>query len=406
MDSRTSPIAGLTAAALLSASLSATAGDLPSREEMWKIIQQQQKQIEALQKDAQTSTVRIEEANQKATAAVEVAEQSQKSVSSAAAWASKTQLGGYGELHYNNLDSKDEIDLHRVVLLLNHQFTDDVRFVSEIEFEHDGDEVEVEQAYVQFDLNQQTSAKAGVFLMPVGILNETHEPATFYGVERNPVETDIIPTTWWAGGAALGGQIGDSGFSYDVAVHEGLKTDIGNNYKVRKGRQKSSKADANNLASTARIKWTGMPGVELAATVQYQDDITQGIDNSAGEAWLFEAHAQIERGPLALRALYAYWDLDGDGPAAIGADEQSGFYIEPSYKFSLFDQNLGIFGRYSQWDNQAGNGEVDSEKKQYSAGVNYWPVPDVVLKFDMRQQDNEGEQSNDNGWNLGVGYQF
>ncbi|HDY83388.1 MAG TPA: porin, partial [Halieaceae bacterium] len=179
MDNRTSPIASLTAAALLSVSLSATAGDLPSREEMWKIIQQQQKQIEALQKDAQTSTVRIEEANQKATAAVEVAEQSQKSVSSAAAWASKTQLGGYGELHYNNLDSKDEIDLHRVVLLLNHQFTDDVRFVSEIEFEHDGDEVEVEQAYVEFDLNQQTFAKAGVFLMPVGILNETHEPATF-----------------------------------------------------------------------------------------------------------------------------------------------------------------------------------------------------------------------------------
>lgn len=406
MNGRTTPIISLTAAALLGASLTATAGDLPSREEMWRIIQQQQQQIEALQKDAQSSTVRIEEANQKASAAVEVAEESQKSVSSAASWASRTQLGGYGEMHYNNLDSKKEVDLHRVVLFLNHQFTDDVRFVSEIEFEHDGDEVEVEQAYVEFDLNSQTTAKAGVFLMPVGILNETHEPTTFYGVERNPVETNIIPSTWWVGGADISGQIGESGISYDFAIHEGLKTDVDNSYKVRKGRQKTSKADANNLASTARIKWTGMPGVELAATVQYQDDVTQGTDGSAGHAWLFEAHAQIERGPLALRALYAHWDLDGDGPEAIGADEQSGFYLEPSYKFSFFNQNLGVFGRYNQWDNQAGNNAVDSEHKQYTAGINYWPVPDVILKFDIRQQDNEGDQSNDNGWNLGVGYQF
>ncbi len=406
MSSKTFPTLSLTTAALLSASLTAAASDLPSREEMWQIIQQQQKQIEALQKGVESSTVRSEEANQKAEAAVEVAEESQKSASAASSWTERTQLGGYGELHYNNLDSKKEIDLHRVVMFLDHQFTDDIRFVSEVEFEHDGDEVEVEQAYVEFDLNDRTSAKTGVFLLPVGILNETHEPATFYGVERNPVETNIIPTTWWAGGADLGGQIGESGFSYDLAVHEGLKTDADNNYKVRKGRQKSSKADANDLASTGRIKWTGMPGVELAATAQYQQDITQGTDGDAGDAWLFETHTQIERGPLALRALYAYWNLDGNGPKAIGADEQTGFYVEPSYKFSLFSQNLGIFGRYNQWDNQAGNRKVDSERKQYTAGVNYWPIPDVVLKFDMQQQDNEGDQSNDNGWNLGVGYQF
>ena len=46
-------------------------------------------------------------------------------------------------------------------------------------------EVELEQAYLEFDLNSGLHSRAGVFLLPVGILNETHEPPTFY--ELNPV---------------------------------------------------------------------------------------------------------------------------------------------------------------------------------------------------------------------------
>ena len=80
-------------------------------------------------------------------------------------------------------------------------------------------EIELEQAYVEYDLTENHHAKAGVFLLPVGILNETHEPPTFYGVERNPVESNIIPTTWWAGGIAANGEIAP-GWSYDIGVHE------------------------------------------------------------------------------------------------------------------------------------------------------------------------------------------
>ena len=145
-----------------------------------------------------------------------------------------------------------------------------------------------------------------------------------------------------------------------------------------------------------------MAGVELAASVQYQEDVTQGNDADAGHAWLYEAHVDVERGAFGLRALYAMWDLDGSGPKSVGADEQTGFYVEPSYKFSLFDQNFGVFARYNQWDNTAGSNGGDTEKKQYNAGVNYWPHPDVVLKADAQQQDNEGTSKNDNGFNLGI----
>jgi hypothetical protein len=400
MKSRTYRCARL-AAALLAISGSAVAAEMPSPEEMWQIIQQQQREIEALKEGQKENAEKVE-------AAADVAEQSQNTAAGAASWTENTQIGGYGELHYNNLDSKKEIDFHRFVLFFGHQFTDRLRFWSELELEHsvsgDGQngEIELEQAYIEYDLTANQHVKAGLFLLPVGILNETHEPPTFYGVERNPVERNIIPTTWWAGGAALNGEIAP-GWSYDLGVHEGLKTSAGSNYAVRSGRQKTSEADANDPASTGRIKWTGVAGVELAATVQYQSDVTQGEDPDAGHAWLFETHTDIQRGPFGLRALYARWDLDGDGPKSVGADEQEGFYIEPSYRIT---PKWGVFARYNEWDNQAGDGDSDSEKKQVNAGVNFWPHPDVVLKADVQQQDNEGNSKNDNGWNLGVGYQF
>ncbi len=375
---------------------SAIAATPPSQEEMWDIIQKQQQEIESL-KSGQQAT------DEKAEAAIEVAEQLSGSGSAASSLSKNTQIGGYGELHYNNLDSKKQIDFHRFVLFFGHQFTDNLRFFSELELEHalagegQAGEVELEQAYVEYDLSQNHRVKGGLFLIPVGIMNETHEPPTFYGVERNPVEKDIIPTTWWVGGAALNGELAP-GWGYDLAIHEGLNN---SSYNIRRGRQKTSNADATDLAATGRIKWTGMPGVELAAAIQYQDNITQGEDNDAS-AWLYEVHADVERGPFGLRALYALWDVDGSGASAVGHDEQQGFYIEPSFKVT---PKIGLFARYNQWDNQAGN-STKSERKQYDFGVNFWPHPDVVVKADWQQQDNEGTTKNDNGFNLGVGYQF
>lgn len=330
-----------------------------------------------------------------------------------ASWAEKTRIGGYGELHYNNLSGeggasdKDEFDFHRFVLFFGHTFNERTRFFSELEIEHalikggtKSGEVELEQAYVEYDFTPNHRGKAGLFLLPVGIMNETHEPPVFYGVERNPVEKDIIPATWWAGGAALSGQLGDS-FSYDLAIHEGLATTSANSYKPRDGRQKTSEAKAKNFAYTGRLKWTGLPGVELGGTIQHQTDMTQSLDATAGSANLYELHGIYSKGPFALKALYAQWDLDGSGPAAIGADKQNGWYIEPSYKLS---EQWSLFARYNLWDNKAGD-NVGSKKKQMDAGVSFRPHPDVVLKADYQQQDND-DGKNQNGFNLGIGYQF
>ena len=55
--------------------------------------------------------------------------------------ASKVHIGGYGELHYNNLEKPDgeefkQLDFHRFVLFFGYDFSDSIRFHSELELEH------------------------------------------------------------------------------------------------------------------------------------------------------------------------------------------------------------------------------------------------------------------------------
>ncbi len=328
----------------------------------------------------------------------------------------KVHIGGYGELHYNNFENPDgskfrELDFHRFVLFFAYDFSKRIRFHSEIEIEHafvedtaDGTgpgALELEQAWIEFDLTEYNEAKGGLFLIPVGILNESHEPANFYGVERNPIEKNIIPTTWWEGGAALTGRIGDTGMSYDLAVTSGL--DGGTN--IRGGRQKVAKATANDLAYTGRLKYTGIPGLELAGTVNYQSDMTQGADPNINDAVLLSAHTIYNFSQFQIRALYANWDIDVTANASAeeqAKDKQDGYYLEGSW---MFVPTAGVFVRYNQWDN---GGLGDTEKTETNIGFNYWPHAGVVIKLDIQKQDNGAATaaSEQDGFSLGLGYQF
>jgi len=396
---------------LTATGLAQAAAPAPTLDELWKVIQAQQKQIEQLKAKTTATEEKVE-------ATGEILEQqvaSNSNQGSGFGIGSKTKIGGYGELHYNNLKNGDgsktkEIDLHRFVLFFGHNFNDRIRFVSEFEIEHGGvesdgspldGEVEVEQAYVEFDINDELSAKGGVFLLPVGIMNETHEPPTFYGVERNPVENIIIPATWWTGGASISGNFAN-GISADFAIHSGLKipTTGGSAFRIRSGRQKISNADANDLAMTGRIKYTGIPGLELSGSVHYQNDISQVSGDGADEATLLEAHAIWNRGPFTAKALYASWDINGNAIAAADGDKQDGYYVEGSYKLR---SDFGVFVRYNEVDGVRTSDEFD----QIDVGFNWWPHEDVVVKVDYVDRENNTDSDRDlDGFNVGIGYQF
>lgn len=383
----------LALSALSSAPVLAANDQVPSSETMWQEIQGLKNQVEQLEQDKIMLENQLE-------ATAQIVERSDAS-------ASDVSIGGYGELHYNDIEGKDSaIDFHRFVLFFGHEFTENVRFFSEIELEHSlsGDgkpgEVELEQAYIDFDVTESQTVRGGLFLIPVGILNETHEPDTFYGVERNNVEKNIIPATWWEAGVSTLGQLG-AGVSYDLALTSGLAVDPAN-FNIRSGRQKVAKATTDHPALTARLKYTGIPGVEVGGVAHYQSDVTQGAAVDDAAATLLEVHTVINRGPFGFRALAATWDIDGSEAKALGADEQTGWYIEPSYRIT---PKVGVFVRFSEWDTKAGS-SADTAIEQTDVGVNYWPVENVVVKVDYQDQSQADSSKDAKGFNVGIGYQF
>ncbi len=410
----------------------------PDLEEIWRTVQMQAQKIEQLENELIESQNRLVEAQKRLNTATEAHAISIENQSAIAATRQdleatiesvemaisednsagrSTTLGGYGELHYNNLDDGTEVDFHRYVLFLNHEFADNLNLYSELEVEHsiagDGQvgEVELEQAFIQWDYNQDHNLKFGLFLVPLGILNETHEPDTFYGVERNAIEKNVIPATWWEAGVGLNGELAP-GWGYDLAVHSGLNLDTDNSSaskrtSIRSARQKVGEANAENLAATARLSFSGYPGLRVSAAFQRQTDLTQGDADGVGVsgvgANLYEFDLQFQRDMFAFRALYAKWDIDSDiNQLNPGSDEQMGWYVEPSIKLN---PKLGVFARFGGYDLLASESASASEKKQFDIGVNYWIHPRVVVKMDYQKQDNENGTDVD-GFNIGMGYSF
>lgn len=405
----------------------------PSPEEMWRIIQEQAGQLEAQRRELETLKRALVATPDAVSAAPSLSASAVPPVETAAepstvepppspnaGWWDRTSLGGYGELHYEG-GNRDIIDFHRFVLFFGHEFSDGIRFFSELEFEHAWvgqgrpGEVELEQAYVQLDVTDEHRLNVGLMLVPAGIANETHEPPTFFGVERNPIETNIIPTTWWEAGIGLSGNFGASGIAYNIMTSSGLNVarSGASAFLVRGGRQRAANAMAHDPALTAQLRYTGLPGLELAASGHYEFDITQGAgDPASGDdvsAFLFSAHANARVGGWGLRALHASWWIDSLAARASGRDYQTGYFIEPSYRFAVGGLRgepgeLGFFYRYNWWDNNAGI-TADTPTTQHVIGANYWPHPGLVFKLDYLWQEMETGVKSDR-INAGLGFQF
>ncbi|NOT16030.1 MAG: porin [Methylotenera sp.] len=346
----------------------------------------------------------------------------------------RTTLGGYGELHYNNFSgdvpsgatqAKDEIDFHRFVLFFGHRFNDWISLKSELEIEHANTEnegqVELEQAYLDFNFSEKLNAKAGIFLMPLGFINETHEPPTFYGVERNQIETRIIPSTWWEAGASLYGEIA-TGVKYQAGISSSLAAENFDKFStkgVREARRNVSEAPAEDFAVHGRLDYTGLPGITIGASV-FSGNTGQNnpaLNGADARLTLWDIHARYKIDKLDLRALFAQGHLSDAEKinAAFGfetANRFYGWYAEAAYHLlQNGEHDLAPFIRFEKWDNHASIPKVitrsdASENDVWTVGANYQPHPQVVLKADYQKFDKPDGDKGDKRLNLGLGYMF
>jgi hypothetical protein len=338
------------------------------------------------------------------------------------------------EAHLNKVEHQpSQADLHRFVLMVGHRFSDRIKFWSEVEVEHafvegeeESGEVAIEQAYIDLLIHRRANLRAGLVLMPVGLINERHEPPTFHGVERPFVDTFIIPTTWRDVGIGLYGDLG-RGFSYRAYVVPGLDaTGFSAAEGLGEGRQQGSQADASQPAVTARLEyrrggftggaslWNGGSGFGL---VRLDIPKPHVAVSSLDGRYRFGRHEL--RGQWSMVNIAGAEDLNYAVQARTGispnvAKQLLGGYGEVSSRVSpdRWSHEVAVFGRYERFDTQHKMPPGFLPLQQFNrsawvAGATYFPDPDVAFKWDVVWEHNKSAVVHA-PWsmNFGVGWWF
>jgi Phosphate-selective porin O and P len=357
------------------------------------------------------------------------------------------RIWGYGEVYYTHPTeepNESQFDLARAVFGIGYRFDELTEFNSEYEVEHavssasDVGEFEVEQFYLDRRLNDALAVRGGLFLMPFGFINEHHEPTNFYGVQRNFVETLIIPSTWREGGVSLYGDTG-AGFRWNVGLttgfdlsrwsfaaefppyHNALELEDSNIAPLQATHQELALANAHHLSQYLALGYYGIPGLTVGAAVSTGQAVAvpaaPGTSSSGSpRVTLWEAHARWAPSRWDLSAIYARGTISNTA-SANAANPGSpnplpasfyGYYLQGAYQlWQRGDYRLNPFVRFehynmgASYEGTAGPvlppGEVplspapgdyglwpQNHDRVWTAGVNFYLGPHVVLKGDYQ----------------------
>ena len=345
-----------------------------------------------------------------------------------------TVITSYGEINLNRptrASQNAQADVRRFVLGYQHRFDDKTKVVAELEVEHavssasDAGEVAVEQAYVERQLTPSLALRAGLFLLPVGLLNENHEPTAYYGVERNFVETAIIPSTWREGGVQLVGSY-DNGLtvqggvttSFDLGKWDATSAD-GRESPLGAVHQEMALAKSHDLAVFGAVNWRGQPGLLLGGSV-FTGNASQAQASSPARITLWDAHARWTPGRWDLSALYTLGTISNtaalntplEGKPTLIPKRFDGFYLQGAYRlWSRGELALSPFVRWERFNTASayanigpGLTPVAGPAEQVSTvGASFLVSQGMVLKADYQRFR---ENTDMNRVNLGLGWSF
>jgi hypothetical protein len=357
-------------------------------------------------------------------------------------------LGGYGEMLYQGFANtrqdgstsgrRNQIDFLRAVLYAGYKFNDRFIFNSEIEFEHastsESGSVSVEFAYLDWFVSGDVGFRGGLVLAPMGFINELHEPTTFLGTTRPETELRIIPTTWRENGIGVFAQPGDFALRGYVmnsldAVGDADDPDTGfSETGLRGGRQKGSKALAENLAFVGRADWLGASGLQVG-TSAFFGNTGQSTELASDPAQtlgaftvIWDVHAQLRVRGWDLRGLVAVsWvdevaelnEIKGlTGDESVG-ERLVGWYVQAGYDvLRTVDTQVQLlpFVRYERINTQdrvpAGwTTNPARDRAILSVGAQVLPIYNIVLKTDYQFVGNAAD-TGVNKFNVSLGYIF
>ncbi len=340
-------------------------------------------------------------------------------------------IAGYGEFLYENYAKTkqngsagkgDTFDALRAIVYTGYRFSDKFILNTEIEIEH-AKEANLEFAYVDYAATENFGVRGGLVLVPMGLVNEFHEPTVFMGTERPFTENKIIPSTWRENGAGIYGAWDKVSFRlYAVNGFDGAKF---SSEGLRGGRQKGSKAKAENFAYTGRLDITPTPGVFFGGSF-YSGGSAQGSLGSGKDlgTTIVDFHGQAQVRGFDVRGLWANANIDDavafnvknnlTGSKGL-AEKMEGGYV--MFGYNLLSQTSDIGGpaftpyvKFERVDTQAKmpvgySRSLSTLNNWRTIGFEFKPMPNVVVKVDYMKNTNDANSGLDQ-FNVALGYGF
>lgn len=351
----------------------------------------------------------------------------------------KLSIGGYGEVHYNQQISgqtryNGEMDVHRMVLFFGYQFNDKTSFVTEIEYEH-VEELYVEQAFLNYNVGTNVSLRGGLMLVPMGIVNEYHEPTTFNGVERPSIDQNIVPTTWREIGVGITGRFASVPIKYQLYVMNGFNGFDGSGKLrgsdgFRKGRQKGAESTFTSPSLSGKIDYYGVKGLQIGFSTYFgktQSSEFNGLDKDDDYAEKVADSTRVGISMLGLDFRYKLdaWQFKGqyihsfindvkEYNVKTGSDlgkQMQGYYLEAGYNLLHGkEQALVPFVRYENYNthHKVADGETANkafDREEWFFGLSYHLAKGAVVKADY-QNYKDGNDMKKHFVNFGIGVWF
>lgn len=355
---------------------------------------------------------------------------------------SKLMIGGYGEVHYNQaLESgthnNGSLDVHRMVMLFGYNFNSKTQFITELEFEH-VKEVYVEQAFLQYKLNSSINFRGGLLLVPMGIINEYHEPTTFHGVERPTIDKYISPTTWREIGLGISGNILPASLKYQAYLMNGFNgydgsANLSGKNGLRKGRQKGAESYISAPNFTGKVEYYGISGLNLGLSGYFgpsQTSLNDGLDKDDDDAiasadsskvgiTMLGLDARYQNKGLQLRGQFYYTSIsntaqyNGFTSSDLGSS-MIGYYAEVAYDVLRplnKEMQLYPFVRYEYMDTHQSVDASITEDAAYqkniiTTGLTLGLTKGVVVKTDLQFIKSGVDNEYSKVFNAGIGIMF
>lgn len=359
---------------------------------------------------------------------------------------------------YKDADSHGRFDIPHAVIYLGYDFGKGWTMGSEIEFEHGGTgtaaerdyeegaewetetekggEVELEQFWLQKSFCKAINLRFGHIVVPVGLNNSHHEPLNFFTVYRPEGENTILPSTWHQTGISAWGYF--SKFKYEVQFLEGLDgMQFTRDKWIHNGPHSAFEFDpASKYAVAARFDYFALPGLRFGISGYYGRSFNNTIQNDSRKdlkgdvsigsfdftlnKWNWIVRGQATYGHLS-DAYYttvlsgrnrsgAPYSKSEVGKNAVAIGIEAGYDIFSQIpKLRADNQKLYVFGRYDHYNpyirdkrNIAYNYE---QKNVMSFGVNYYPIKQIVLKFDYTKRFLRSPYNDEPAINFGIAYE-